>query len=351
MEITFYQQLADWLTGEAVAIATVIQINGSVPREVGAKMLIKANGQTFGTIGGGAGEAKVITQAQQFLLNLNKFQGYEDNDRPPSVSPSCEHHPDDHPQSVATKGWVDIDLTGAAHRDTQGVCGGVMRVWIECWVNSWGGAIAQHISQNLKAGHPITLITPFTAEASPYLAEANDPESDVNTSTDRFVEHITPPPTLLIIGAGHVGVALVKAGQFAGFQVIVHDDRSDFADSDRFPAQTQLLQGAIASALNSFSWPDNLYIALVTRGVAFDLEALMLILNQALRKPPRYIGMIGSLKRIRHVFQELERRGISHDLLTTIHAPIGLEIGALTPEEIAISICAELIQTRRKLNG
>ena len=350
MELTFYQRLEDWLINEDVAIATVIHVKGSVPREAGAKMIIKANGQIFGTIGGGAGEAKVIVRAQQFLTQRDKHQAYEDGDRPSLGSQSSEDDPSKHLQSSA-KGWLDIDLTGASHRDTQGVCGGVMRVWVECWTNDWGGAIAHHIAQTLKKGASITLITPFAAHAVPYLVEANSPEIDVDISSNQFTEHIVPPPTLLIIGAGHVGVALVNAAQFAGFQVIVQDDRSDFTHPDRFPAQTQLLHGATVSALNSLSWPENLYIALVTRGVAFDLEALKLILNQIMKQPPRYIGMIGSLKRIRHVFQELEHQGMPHDLLKTIHAPIGLEIGALTPEEIAISICAELIQIRRKLDG
>jgi xanthine dehydrogenase accessory factor len=329
MTIAFYQKLQDWLVEGDVAIATVMQASGSVPREVGAKMLIRANGEMFGTIGGGAGEAKVIHQAVQFLHDAQARK-------------SDKHE--------ARKGWVEIDLTGNQQRDTQGVCGGVMNVWVECWSDTWGGAIAQTILQHLKNGTSISLIIPFATDSLPYLTHDISSHPGIDLANQRYVDRIVPSPTLLIIGAGHVGMALAKSAAFIGFRVVVQDDRPDVWRPDTFPSQTQYLKEAIAPALDKFQWPENLYIALVTRGVTFDQDALSLILNRVAERPPRYIGMIGSQKRVRHVFRELERQGITGDRLNQIHAPIGIEIGALTPEEIAISICAELIRVRRMGN-
>ncbi len=309
---------------EDVAIATVVGVSGSVPREVGAKMLIKANGDIFGTIGGGAGEAKVIRYAVEML------------------QPTCRSASHD---QKSRKGWVEIDLTGNPHRDTEGVCGGTMRVWVECWSDVWGSTIVQTILHHLQTGTSITLTIPFTTDSYPALTYGVPEPGGIG---DRhYAECLLPPPTLLIVGAGHVGIALATAAEFIGFRIVVQDDRLDVWRPGRFSAQTQCLKGAIAPALEAFQWPDNLYVALVTRGAICDLNALRLILSHTAKRPPCYIGMIGSQKRIRHVFRELESQGVEGDRLTSIHAPIGIDIGALTPEEIAISICAELIQIRR----
>lgn len=340
MVIEFYRRLRDWLAEGEVAIATVMQVSGSVPREVGAKMLVRANGEIAGTIGGGAGEAKVI---QRGVHLLHMTQGQPADAKAPR------------------KGWVEIDLTGNPLRDTEGVCGGRMWVWVECWSPEWGGAIARDILHHLESGSSVTLIIPLVDDAHPFLTEHPPSYGGLHPAIDgveidgaplRYGECIAPPPTLLIIGAGHVGVALAKAAEFAGFRIVIQDDRPEVWRPGLFSEQTQILKGAIAPALDAFHWPDNLYIALVTRGIAFDLDALSLILTRTGEPPshyasPRYIGMIGSVKRVRHVLQELEKRGAGGDRLSQIHAPIGINIGALTPEEIAISICAELIQVRR----
>lgn len=358
MQPEFYQHLEQALSEGPVAIATVIHISGSVPREVGAKMLIWPDGQIEGTIGGGAGEAKVIREAVAILRDGGQSQ-------------------------------VTIDLSGAVQRSTEGVCGGLMQVWIQCWSGTQALAIAHHLHQCLRRGKSVTLVTPLSDTAHPYLVEPDtsvdaelpgtshvrapepenssaenslkpDPSNPVHSNavetgiysfggSASFVERLTPPPTLLIIGAGHVGVALATAAQFSGFQVVVQDDRPEFLQPNRFPAEARVLKGAIAPALKAFQWPDELYIALVTRGVTTDLEALSTLFQHQhqLEHSLRYVGLIGSLKRIRHVFTQLRQIGVAEHLLQTIHAPIGLDIGALTPEEIAISICAELIQVRR----
>lgn len=362
MQLEFYQRVNEALQHGTVAIATVVEINGSVPREIGAKMMIEATGHTTGTIGGGAGEAKVIEVAIALLHDLH----------------SSQHNPENsYDQKIAATS-VTIDLTGAKQRQTQGVCGGTMQVWISCWQLTWGQAIAQSLCQRLKEGQTTQLVTPLSVDQTPYLRELNSsrihpnalasedspdlfsgfqphfPSLTAAPETD-FLELICPNPTLLISGAGHVGIALAEAATFAGFRVMIQDDRPDFAAPHRFHAispEMTVLNGAIAPVLRDLPQIDELYIALVTRGVAHDLEALECLFSPAmtaLRQRIQYVGMIGSRKRVRHVFQQLEQRGVEGDRLRSIYAPIGVDIGALTPTEIAISICAELIQVRRSV--
>lgn len=323
MAIEFYRQMLQILRQKPVVLATVTQVRGSVPREAGAKMLI-AQGQTFGTIGGGAGEAKVIQQAQRVL-------------------------------QTGQKQFVEIDLSGTPDRLAQGVCGGWMQAWLERWAEQVAIALVEQILTQLQSGLPVALVTPFGSEATPYLdcncssaSPAIAPLAASPTVTG-FIEPLQSPPTLLIVGAGHVAVALAQVAHLAGFRIVVQDDRPEFARPERFPLETIVLPLPMAAALQTFPLPAHLYVALVTRGFHSDLEALNCLLQAPIRC--RYIGMIGSEKRVRTVFQSLQQQGISPSLLQQIHAPIGLSIGALTPEEIAVSICAELIQVRRGGTG
>jgi xanthine dehydrogenase accessory factor len=295
-------------------LATVVNAQGSVPREVGAKLVVDAHGQAFGTIGGGAGEAKVLRQAQAVL-------------------------------QTGQKQLVEIDLSGAPQRQTQGICGGHMRVWLERWQGEAAKSLAEGIVEALNEGRSLTLITPFVAEQSPYLAEAPvqlDP-------TTAFVETLQPPPTLLIIGAGHVGIQLAKVAHLIGFQIVVQDDRPEWANAEHYPQASQILAEPIDRAIAALAHHPNLYAALVTRGYTYDLAALQSLLARPL--PCRYIGMIGSVKRVQQVYEALGQTGIPHEQLATIYGPIGLDIGGQTPEEIAVSIGAELILVRRGGTG
>lgn len=309
-----FQQLAQALDYGPAVLATVTGITGSVPREVGARLVVDVNGQAFNTIGGGAGEAKVLRCAQGVL-------------------------------KTGEKQFVDIDLSGAPQRQTQGVCGGHMRVWLERWQGAPAKALAQKIVHQLQMGQVITLITPLTTTDAPYLVD-----SGVATDPDlAFVEILEPPPTLLIVGAGHVGVQLAKVADLIGFQVAVQDDRPEWANAEYYPQANQILAGAIEGAIASLAAHQNLYATLVTRGYTYDLEALKLLLQRP--TPCQYIGMIGSEKRVRKVYQAVEQTGIPKQKLATVYGPIGLDIGALTPEEIAVSIGAELIKVRRGGTG
>ncbi|MDG2617568.1 XdhC family protein [Thermoleptolyngbya sichuanensis XZ-Cy5] len=326
MSIQCFSQLAILLQHHPVVLATVIQVRGSVPREVGARMLVWGDGQLWGTIGGGAGEARVIRAAQAVLKSGEKQR-------------------------------VQIDLSGAPNREIQGVCGGWMQVWVERWQGEGAIALAQSICDRLQSGQPATLVTPLAIDPaidlapdqSPYLADELGNGQAIALSESAFVETLQPPPALLIVGAGHVGEQLAKVAALIGFQVMVQDDRPEWANADRYPQATRIFTEPIASALRQLAPHPQLYAALVTRGYQYDLEALDCLLSRNL--PCFYLGMIGSEKRVRQVYQAIAQRGIDPGKLQTIYAPIGLDIGALTPEEIAVSIAAELILVRRGGTG
>ncbi|WP_341528084.1 XdhC/CoxI family protein [Nostoc sp. UHCC 0302] len=312
--LDFYQQLAAALKQNAVVLATVTNTKGSVPREVGAKMFISADGKTYGTIGGGAGEAKVCQQALQVL-------------------------------QTGEKQFVEIDLSGVPQRETQGVCGGTMLVLLELWKGSESLNLVNQIIDTLTSGGMGAIATPFTPNEKPYLL--TEPYLITSLKTTELIEPLLPPPTLLIIGAGHIAVSLAQIAKIAGFQVIVQDDRPDFATEERFPEASLLLAEPITSIQKILEKISNLYVALVTRGYLHDLAALRTLCNYQVQ----YIGMVGSKKRVTTVYKTLQNEGFTTEFLHQIYAPIGLDIGALTPEEIAVSICAELIKVRRGGSG
>jgi xanthine dehydrogenase accessory factor len=199
----------------------------------------------------------------------------------------------------------------------------------------------------LKSGQPGVLRTSFQTEALPDVLPQVQLPTPIQVNSEFMLEALVAPPTLAIVGAGHIAVPLAQIAQLAGFQIVVTDDRPDFAHPDRFPADAIVLPQPLNQALPQVINKPHLYAALVTRSYHHDLEALHLLLQA----PTHYIGMIGSEKRVRMVHQVLLQAGYSASTLQAIHAPIGLDIGALTPAEIAVSISAELIQVRRGGNG
>ena len=163
-------------------------------------------------------------------------------------------------------------------------------------------------------------------------------------SVQVFIEPVIPSPVLYIFGAGHVGLNVCKVAALAGFEVIVCDDREQYANLKRFPDAREIHAGEMDAVFSELTPNAASYIVIVTRGHRHDLR----VLRCALDTPAQYIGMIGSERKVLAIFQQLEAEGVSRESLQRIFAPIGLEISAATPEEIAISIVAELIAIRRK---
>ncbi|HXM93712.1 MAG TPA: XdhC family protein [Candidatus Dormibacteraeota bacterium] len=159
-----------------------------------------------------------------------------------------------------------------------------------------------------------------------------------------FVEPILPQPVICLFGGGHVSIALANAASAAGFAVVVADDREAFANAQRFP-MAQEIYTSYAEAFEKLRPNASSYLVIVTRGHKEDMR----VLAWAVRTEARYVGMIGSKRKVLSVYKALENEGYLPEEFERVHAPTGLEIGSLTPEEIAVSIVAELIAVRRNV--
>ncbi len=174
-----------------------------------------------------------------------------------------------------------------------------------------------------------------------------DPKYDTGLvcggTLDIFLEPVLPTPLLYLFGAGHVSLELYKAARNAGFDVIVTDDRDTYANQARFPEAREVIAQDFDHALAALSPNESAYIVIATRGHRDDMR----VLRWAVQTPAKYIGMIGSKRKAITVYRELVKEGLKPEIFDRVHSPVGLDIGAITPEEIAISIMAELIGVRR----
>jgi xanthine dehydrogenase accessory factor len=346
--------------GTPVAVATLVRRRGSVPREVGAKMLVHRDGRISGTVGGGCGEAEVWRAA------LSVF----DTGRP------C---------------IVPVSLTEEIALESQGVCGGTFEVFVQLWhVAPRPGqpamlAMISAIQQALAQEQAVALATVIAAvgewRAMPgrqlLVREGGEPlgslpagETEVGeavgaalqsstatvirihsaspaTWADVFIEPLVPPPLLLIAGAGHIAVPLAALGSLMKFSVSVTDDRAAFANRERFPDARQILVGDIASILRTYPLTPRTYVVLVTRAHSHDVQGLRALLDS----PAAFIGMIGSQRRVWAVLKLLHDEGVADEKLLRVRAPIGLDIGSQTPEEIALAIMSEIVLLRRTGTG
>jgi xanthine dehydrogenase accessory factor len=164
---------------------------------------------------------------------------------------------------------------------------------------------------------------------------------------DIYIEPIVPAPRVYIFGGGHISLFVSKISNMVGFQVVLIDERPQFANKERFPEADEVIAEDFEMVLPKLKVNQSSYLVIVTRGHTYDQE----VLDWALSQQVRYIGMIGSRKKIHTVYDNLKEKGIKPEQLQRVHAPIGLDLGALTPEEIAVSIVAEMIKVRREKRG
>jgi xanthine dehydrogenase accessory factor len=204
-----------------------------------------------------------------------------------------------------------------------------------------GGSLeAQIIDEAVKVirqGKPRRLHRSLTAK------EAGEEGMICGGDLEVFIEPILTPPTLYIFGGGHIALALTKMGKLCGFKIAVIDDRAEFASAERFPEAEFVLAEDFTKSFAQLRIDKSSYIVIVTHGHRHD----EVVLEWAVSTPAKYIGMIGSKTKNETIFSHLRDRGVSKEHLDRVHAPIGLEIGAQTPEEIAVSILAEVIEVRR----
>lgn len=361
-----------------LAVAAIVTTSGSTPQRTGAKLLVYEDGRMLGTVGGGCVEADVWAEAREALQD--------------EAARLCQFTLRDNPD-------VPPDEEGM-------VCGGEMEVFIEVWPQPFqpfltAEKIAELLGDARPAGRSLALVSLLAqgeqvARQTPHLVideqgkllggtlgdadldelaarqavallsderteivvkrleELSAAEFDLNAMRQRvgsvrlLFELARPPLELLICGGGHVGQAVAKAGRLLDFNVTVIDDRAEFAARDKFPdPAVQLRAQDFVEALRSLKITPATHIVIVTRGHRHD----EICLEEVLDKPARYIGMIGSRRRTTTIRERLKRGGIAPELLHRVHAPIGLDIGALTPEEIALAIMAEVVLVRRGGSG
>jgi len=281
-----YATLAEWLSREAVVLATVFDTRGAVPRHRGAQMLIAAT-RTMGSVGGGRLEAKVIAEARDLRARGERVA------------------------------QVAIDLTG--REGAQGICGGSMQVMLRCWQGERDAVRAATLSATLSSGRPVTL-------------DADDLGHD-RTHT------LQPMPRLLIIGAGHCGLALARAAALLDYDIHVVDARAESYDHADFGGAT--CHDDLDAVPRCLDTPRRIHAVLLNRDWHTDLASL----EHLAARPPEFIGMMGSRKRIAEVLAHLPAT-CTH-LRDCLTAPVGLDLGAETPEEIAVSILAQLVGFER----
>lgn len=345
--------------GQKFALATVINVRGSTPREVGAKMIVRDDGQ-FGTIGGGCGEAEVFRKAR---LLLDEGRGAR---------------------------LTEIDLTGDFDQQQIGTCGGIMDVFVDIWMPASDLETVRQLADAAERNRPAALLTLVhsvdlgsvgaksivdtateegrlvsaleippramgqlvarTRDGMPALIEISDngganPVTRVDGERPRlFLDPISGAQRLVIAGAGHIAQPLAALGSTLGFHVTVIDDRASFANRERFPNADQIVVRTFAAAIEALTLDRHCYLVSVTRGHSFDEEVLRTALQHS---RGAFIGMIGSRRRVKATLERIAESGVSQELLDQVHAPLGMDIAAETPEEIAVSIIAEIVRERR----
>ena len=164
---------------------------------------------------------------------------------------------------------------------------------------------------------------------------------------DVFIDVIVPQATLLLIGAGHVAVPLAEMARMLGFRIVVFDDRAEYANRDRFPQADEVLVDEFGAGLRKLDITQNTWVVIATRSHESDAAALRAVIGS----PAAYIGLLGSRRKVSLIFKALREAGVGEEQLARVYAPVGLDLGADTPEEIAVSIMAEMIMVRQGGTG
>jgi xanthine dehydrogenase accessory factor len=346
-----YRQINRELSqGRDLVLATIVRQSGSAPRSVGTRFLIRPDGSFSGTIGGGKLEAEVLQAAPQVFsrrqnsLLFFRLQGEEVAE----TEMLCGGEVDVFLEMISPRNAVHQQLFHVLAERTPKLHRILVATHLDLEGDADSGASKFIFFEPQSGGFfpdpPPAWIGPLWNRL-PGLLDSDQPTlsgSGPGGEPHIYWECWTPPATLFLFGAGHVSRPLCHLAKLVGFRVVVVDDREEFPTPDRFPEADELLVRSFDLEGDDFSLVPEAYVAIITRGHLHDHQ----LLRQALKKPLRYLGMIGSRRKTELIFQALRREGFAEALIETIHAPIGLTINAQTPEEIAVSIVAELIQIR-----
>jgi len=359
-----YRKLAEIAESKSQgALATVVSTKGSAPRKAGAKMLVLPDGSIVGTVGGGYLEAEVRREASVVMktggprlltYTLTADLAAESGmicggTMELFVEPvaGSEAHPLASEPRESDAAEVARHLLELLDRDEMGTVATVlrsgavrirpgMRLLLRGDGSTAGSLAGTPIEQSIAEGCKALFREGEATRVARYGLHGAQPESAV----DVYLELVRNRPTAIVVGAGHVGVQVARIAKAAGFEVTVVDDRPDFATPERLPEADRVIAGDLAETLAALEIGRSSYVVLVTRGHQQDEVALRQVVNS----PAAYVGMIGSRRRVQAVREQLLADGFDRARLDAVYAPIGLDIGAETPEEIAISIVAEMVK-------
>jgi xanthine dehydrogenase accessory factor len=315
---------------------TVLRASGSTPRKAGTRALVDDGGAIHGTIGGGPLES----QARRVGMEAMR---------------------------TGRASVFDFQFAGPSAAENLPICGGRMRVLVDATARQSRGAYASAAAAHRERrrgmlmtrieseGDRVRVTVEFQdAQTKGEGADAirtamghdsvDSVEDDQPSGAELLIEPVVPSPRLLVVGGGHVGQAVAQHAALMGFDIVLFEDRAEFADPALLPPGTVVRGGDVGESLAAFDTDDQTYIALVSRGHVTDSKALAAVI----KKPAAYLGMMGSRRKIDLVRRHFIETGLASEAeLERLRAPIGLEIGAQTVPEIAASVVAELIAVRR----
>ncbi|MFI3271073.1 MAG: XdhC family protein [Pseudomonadota bacterium] len=379
---TFLHELCSILDDQqSLVIATITEHSGSTPRGNGAQMAILHDGRILGTVGGGLLEARCMVVGKQLLQRelgasaLCRF--HLDNDEAAKAAMVCggsltvilEHigrpvtegpHAleDDQSPEITVQCMQDVKRIS---QDGETVSMTSVYMWDKELVLN--GALDSERIQNADISEKIeasaakfhvqgmrAIDHKVTADAHPSLSQCPSSTAEDSQAVRMLLDdhqcictvRFSQKPQLFIFGAGHVAQPTAQLGTMMGFAVTVIDDRDEFANPERFPSSRVVVCSSYDTAFSDLHITEQSYIAIMTRGHLHDGT----VLKQALTTPARYVGMIGSSRKRDALYAELRKEGVQDDAIARCHCPIGLTIKAQSPEEIAVSIMAELILCR-----
>ncbi|MDR3561567.1 MAG: XdhC family protein [Negativicutes bacterium] len=343
----FFRQMADLLQNqESFVVATIFDKTGSAPRTAGTKMVIRQNGSIVGTIGGGRLEGEAIRLAGEVLLSgqsviqsfnltgedvagMDMICGGQGEILLDFIDAGDESNHEIYQKAAEIlgqrgKAWL---ITALGSNNRQSDCCPIRQ---QCLVKQDGTMIGRFES------HPEFLAKLIAGPAKISI------HAEVFDNQRFLVEPIRPAGTVYIFGAGHVSQKIAPLCETVGFRTVVLDDRSEFANRERFPEAAEIILLESFQSLPELAVDEDSYLVIVTRGHLHDKT----ILEWSLRTPAGYIGMIGSRRKRDKVYAALAEQGYGQRDFDRVYSPIGTNIGAETPEELAVSIVGELIKVR-----
>jgi len=340
--------------GQKAVVATVVKTKGSTPQKPGAKLLVREDGSGVGTLGGGCVEGDIWFAAQQLLKNIGpaQFREYQLNE-----------------DLAAEEGLVCggtmyfmIDPIYEPHEvldfanEINDAYSGKDPVALATLISNPGENLLP-IGSGIETGRKLFIREDGTTigslgslaidkdaldRSSKLMVHGTNEYVVTDNGTEYFIEGYTSPPKLILIGGGHVSKSISSLAETLGFHVYITDDRSEFSNKERFPEAKETITMQPEDGLKQIHITKNSFIVVATRGHRYDSAALA----AAAKTPASYVGLLGSKRKIILIYEDLIKTGISKDRIKELRAPIGLEINARTPDEIAISIMSEILLFR-----